>query len=95
MAPLVRPSAARSDSVSHPAVRASAAAPRGAVGQAPPVAGAALPVVRRSLLDLVRLWVWRVRSRRELAALDADQLRDTGIHPRVARREAAKRFWQA
>ncbi|WP_244421759.1 DUF1127 domain-containing protein [Azorhizobium caulinodans] len=47
------------------------------------------------LMGLIRLWMWRVRSRAELAELDAERLRDAGIHPRLARREADKPFWRA
>ncbi|GGF81329.1 hypothetical protein GCM10007301_46830 [Azorhizobium oxalatiphilum] len=95
MAPLVRPTSGRPDTLARTTLRSGAPAPRGAVGEAPPVAGAALPVVRRSLAEMVRLWMWRYRSRRELKQLDTDQLLDVGIHPRVARREAAKPFWRA
>lgn len=46
------------------------------------------------LFGLVNLWWWRAKSRQELAALDPQQLRDVGIHPRVARRESEKPFWR-
>ncbi|MGU3494395.1 DUF1127 domain-containing protein [Xanthobacteraceae bacterium A53D] len=76
--------------------RAAGVQPRGAIGEAPPVPGRAIaPSPRPSLLGLIRLWLWRVRSRRELGELDMDRLRDVGIHPRVARREAEKPFWRA
>lgn len=54
------------------------------------------PVPRPAgLMGLIRLWMWRVRSRAELAELDTERLRDAGIHPRLARREADKPFWRA
>jgi len=44
---------------------------------------------------LLRLWLRRARARRELADLDEDQMRDTGISREAARREAEKPFWRA
>ena len=43
------------------------------------------------------LWLWqfRLRSRRELARLDNDMLRDIGLDPFVRAREVAKPFWRA
>lgn len=38
-------------------------------------------------------WAARARQRRDLAALDAQLLRDIGVTPGEARREAAKPFW--
>lgn len=59
-----------------------------------PEAPAPLPHPK-GVLGLIRLWAWRSRSRAELAMLDAERLRDAGIHPRLARREAEKPFWRA
>ncbi len=41
------------------------------------------------------LWLRRWRSRRELAALDVDQIHDAGLDPFAVRREAMKPFWRA
>ncbi|WP_051356615.1 DUF1127 domain-containing protein [Azorhizobium doebereinerae] len=97
MAPRVRPSSPPPGSAGRPAARlAASTAPRGAIGQAPPVPGAAMPAPERwSLYRTLCLWIWRAQSRRALAELDADRLRDIGVHPRVARREAEKPFWRA
>jgi uncharacterized protein YjiS (DUF1127 family) len=46
------------------------------------------------LLRLPRLWLLRSAWRRELAALDAGQLRDCGLDPLAVRREANKPFWR-
>ena len=45
---------------------------------------------------LAVLWDWqfRARSRRQLARMDAHQLRDIGIDSRVRDIEAAKPFWR-
>ncbi|MCB2054883.1 MAG: DUF1127 domain-containing protein [Geminicoccaceae bacterium] len=48
----------------------------------------------RPIVDLVRLWHERSVSRRALAALDDRGLRDVGLEPPAARREAALWFWQ-
>ena len=48
-------------------------------------------------LDLaatLRLWQRRRKTRLTLSYLDAAQLRDVGLHPDSARREAEKPFWQ-
>lgn len=97
MAPLVRPSSPPSGTANRPSARpVSPAASRGAVGQAPPVPGTLVPAPERwSLYRTLCLWIWRAKSRRALAELDADRLRDIGVHPRVARREAEKPFWRA
>jgi len=47
------------------------------------------------MLRLLRLWLDRRAWRRELAALDADQMRDCGFNPVDVRIEAAKPFWRA
>ncbi len=46
------------------------------------------------ILGLLNLWWWRATSRQELAHLSPEQLRDVGIHPRIAKREAEKPFWR-
>lgn len=45
--------------------------------------------------QLMRLWLTRVRQRRELRELDPRQVQEAGLDPERIRREAAKRFWQA
>jgi uncharacterized protein YjiS (DUF1127 family) len=47
-----------------------------------------------ALLRLPQLWLQRHIRRREMAALDIDQIRDCGLDPEVVRREAAKPFWR-
>lgn len=47
------------------------------------------------VVALVRLWRRRSRERAQLAALSPQLLRDIGITPSEARREAEKPFWQA
>lgn len=46
-----------------------------------------------SPVAVLALWIRRVRLRRELAGLEARQLRDVGLDPAVIRREVAKPFW--
>ena len=57
---------------------------------APAAVEPGLPAPVRLLLKIIR----RLRARRELAALDADQLRDVGLDPDMIRREIAKPFWR-
>jgi uncharacterized protein YjiS (DUF1127 family) len=49
----------------------------------------------RKLPRLVRLWLDRHAWRKELAALDAEQMRDCGFNPVDVRIEATKPFWRA
>ena len=49
----------------------------------------------QKLLRLLRRWLERRAWRRELAALDAEQMRDCGFNPVEVRREVAKPFWRA
>jgi uncharacterized protein YjiS (DUF1127 family) len=44
--------------------------------------------------SLLRLWLQRIRTRRSLAALNPDQLRDAGIEPWRLRHEIRKPFWR-
>jgi uncharacterized protein YjiS (DUF1127 family) len=44
---------------------------------------------------VVRLWLSRWRTRRDLAALPPYMLRDIGLDPIAARNEAEKPFWRA
>jgi uncharacterized protein YjiS (DUF1127 family) len=48
-----------------------------------------------TLLRLPRLWLKRHAWRKELAGLDAEQMRDCGFNPLDVQREAAKPFWRA
>jgi uncharacterized protein YjiS (DUF1127 family) len=48
-----------------------------------------------TLLRLLRLWLKRHAWRKELAALDAERMRDCGFNPLDVQREAAKPFWRA
>ena len=51
---------------------------------------------RRTGLDaLVRVWIARIRARRELAQVDERSLRELGISPGLAHYEASRPFWQA
>ena len=63
--------------------------------------GHAAPDLANNILFLANralavLWDWqfRARSRRQLARMDAHQLRDIGIDSRVRDIEAAKPFWR-
>jgi uncharacterized protein YjiS (DUF1127 family) len=47
-----------------------------------------------SLLGLPLLWLLRASWRRELAALDAERMRDCGLDPEAVHREATKPFWR-
>ena len=48
-----------------------------------------------SIVDLLRVWVERSRTRRDLARLDARLLLDIGIDPADAAKESRKPFWVA
>jgi uncharacterized protein YjiS (DUF1127 family) len=47
-----------------------------------------------TLLQLPSLWLLRASWRKELAALDTEQMRDCGLDPREVHREATKPFWR-
>lgn len=47
----------------------------------------------RRVLGRLALWLRRHQTRRMLHELDAHLLRDIGVTPRQAAREAAKPFW--
>ena len=49
---------------------------------------------RSAVPSLLGLWIQRIRTRRLLAALHPDQLRDAGIEPWHLRREIRKPFWR-
>lgn len=70
------------------------AAPRKAVGV---VCGAQASPIAQFLRDprVIRLWLFRHRSRAELRALSAGQLEDIGLTRAQADAEAAKPFWKA
>lgn len=44
---------------------------------------------------LPRLWLDRLRTRRALAALHPEQIRDVGLEPWRLRAEIRKPFWRA
>jgi uncharacterized protein YjiS (DUF1127 family) len=46
-------------------------------------------------VDLLALWLRRLRDRHDLANLSQAQLRDVGLDPSFVRRESEKPFWQA
>ena len=46
-------------------------------------------------IDMLQVWRDRARSRHELASSDDRMLRDMGISPHDAGREAGKPFWRA
>jgi uncharacterized protein YjiS (DUF1127 family) len=50
--------------------------------------------VWRSVLDLLSAWRWRARTRRQLAMLDANGLKDIGLSVSDRRIECAKPFWR-
>ena len=56
---------------------------------------AAVPRASISAVFKPVLWLRRWRGRRELAALDLDQIRDADLDPFEVRREAMKPFWRA
>jgi len=45
--------------------------------------------------DLLALWGHRHATRLRLAALPPERLKDIGIEPDAARKEASKYFWEA
>jgi uncharacterized protein YjiS (DUF1127 family) len=47
------------------------------------------------LASFLTLWRKRLRCRRELSTLTAEQMRDTGLDPELVRRESRKPFWKA
>ena len=49
----------------------------------------------RGLFGLCLLWHGRWQQRRDLAGLNGHLLRDIGVTPRQAFREAGKPFWRA
>ena len=46
-------------------------------------------------VSLPALWLGRLRCRHELSMLTPEQMRDTGLHPEIVRRESRKPFWKA
>ena len=49
----------------------------------------------RPLILLLREWLVRIRSRREIGALDRRGIEDLGTTPSQMRFEAQKPFWRA
>ncbi len=43
----------------------------------------------------VRIWLRRIRTRRILASLHPDQIREAGLDPWLLRAEIRKPFWRA
>lgn len=52
------------------------------------------PWTAGALLQLPYVWLLRFCWRKELAALDAEQMRDCGLDPREVYREVSKPFWR-
>ena len=50
--------------------------------------------LRIRIVDVWRVWLFRIRSRRELAALSDLELKDLG-YPAEAAAEQSKPFWRA
>lgn len=48
-----------------------------------------------SLVNLPRVWLWRLRCRHELTALTPAQMRDVGLDAEAVTRESRKPFWEA
>ena len=47
------------------------------------------------VVGLPRVWLRRIRCRSELSALTPEQMRDTGLSPKMVRNESRKPFWRA
>ena len=60
---------------------------------APDLANSVLFTANRALA-MLREWQFRARSRRQLARMDAHQLRDIGIDVHTRDIESAKPFWR-
>ena len=69
---------------------ASAADPRADKDSPAEAIGAVFTRAVNTLLD----WQERASQRRQLLALDAHGIKDTGLDPAEAYREASKPFWQ-
>jgi uncharacterized protein YjiS (DUF1127 family) len=52
------------------------------------------PAVWRSVLDILDTWRWRARTRRQLAQIDANGLKDIGLSALDRRMECEKPFWR-
>lgn len=52
-------------------------------------------VLNGSLTNTLRIWIQRHRQRQRLASLSLRMLKDVGISPEQAAREARKPFWVA
>ena len=48
----------------------------------------------QTVTRLVNVWQKRIQARRALGRLDAHLLRDIGLDPMTAEREATRPFWQ-
>jgi uncharacterized protein YjiS (DUF1127 family) len=48
----------------------------------------------RASLETARIWLRRIKTRKQLHALDVRRLEDIGLTERECRREAAKWFWR-
>lgn len=51
------------------------------------------PLLQKRVIGAVTVWLYRVRSRRELAALSSLELRDIG-YPAGVEAEKSKPFWR-
>jgi uncharacterized protein YjiS (DUF1127 family) len=47
------------------------------------------------LASLPQIWIRRLRCRHELSTLSPEQMRDTGLNPKMVEREIRKPFWRA
>jgi len=56
---------------------------------------AALGAALAGIVPVLRLWLQRIETRRALAKLDTERLRDVGLSAAEARRECRKPFWRA
>ncbi|MEM7671266.1 MAG: DUF1127 domain-containing protein [Pseudomonadota bacterium] len=66
---------------------------RTSLARKPLMRSAGIRLVIADLIAICGLWRHRIRSRHDLARLEPHQLRDIGVTPGDARREASKPFW--
>ncbi|MEM7239778.1 MAG: DUF1127 domain-containing protein [Pseudomonadota bacterium] len=66
---------------------------RTSLARKPMMRSTGIRLVISDIMAICRLWRHRIRSRHDLAELEPHQLRDIGVTPEDARREASKPFW--